>query len=260
MAACAKKSVKCAVAHRNRWQPAIVHARKLVEDGPKGGIGRLLEIRCRGKEDARGGGVDLWVLGTHDLNLATYFTGPATACSCTMLANGRPAKPADVFQGSDAVGAVAGNELHARYETASGIPIFFDSIATAGTPNVNFGVQLIGTLGIIDFRVDLPKFAHVVFGSPTLASDKPRVWTPITSGGVGQPDTAPDVHDRLAGHITQGLDLIAAIEENRPPLCNEKDGAATVEMVCGALASHRAQGARVELPLKSRRHPFDGWV
>ena len=256
VAACSKAGTRLAVAHRNRWHPALVHAKKLVEDG---GIGRLLEVRCRGKEDARGGGVDLWVLGTHDLNLALLFTGPAAACTATMLADGKPATPADITQGSDAVGPVAGNELHARWETESGVPIFFDSIAKAGTPEVNFGVQLIGTKGLIDFRIDLPKFAHVVFGSPTLATNEPRVWTPITSAGVGKPEPDAELHRRLAAHIIPALDLLAAIEENRPPLCSDRDAAATIEMVCAAFASHRRNSARVSLPLASREHPFSDW-
>jgi predicted dehydrogenase len=256
VAACAKSGARLAVAHRNRYQPALVHAKKLVDDG---GIGRLLEIRCRGKEDARGGALDLWVLGTHDLDLAAFFAGPGTACTATMLQDGRPATPADVVQGGDAVGAIAGNELHARYETKSGIPIFFDSIAKAGTPSVNFGLQLVGTMGIIDFRIDLPKFAHVVFGSPTLASDKPREWTVISSAGVGKPEPNPDLHRQLAAHITAAVDLIAAMEENRPPLCSDKDAAMTIEMVCGAFASHRKNSARVTLPLESREHPLARW-
>ncbi|QDT53182.1 putative oxidoreductase YdgJ [Caulifigura coniformis] len=256
VAACAKSGTRCAVAHRNRWHPALIHAKKLVDEG---GIGRVLEVRCRGKEDARGGGLDLWVLGTHDLNLATFFTGPAVACTATMLNAGKPATPLDVVQGAEASGPLAGNELHARYETESGIPIFFDSIAKAGTPEVNFGLQIVGTKGFIDFRIDLPKFAHVVFGSPTLASDTPREWTPITSGGVGKPEPDGTLHQRLAGHILPALDLIAAIEENRPPLCSDKDGAMTVEMVCAAFASHRNNSARVALPLENRDHPLAGW-
>jgi predicted dehydrogenase len=256
VAACTKSGTRLAVAHRNRYQPALIHAKKLVDDG---GIGRLLEIRCRGKEDTRGGAVDLWVLGTHDLDLAAFFAGPGTACTATILQDGRPAKPADVVQGGDAVGAVAGNELHARYETKSGIPVFFDSIAKAGTPNVNFGLQLIGTMGIVDFRIDLPKFAHVVFGSPTLASDKPREWTPISSAGVGKPEPNPELYQQLSSHVTACLDLIAAMEENRPPLCSDRDAATTIEMVCAAFASHRKNGARVTLPLESREHPLAGW-
>lgn len=256
VAACSRTGTRLAVAHRNRWHPALVHAKKLVDDG---GIGRLLEIRCRGKEDARGGGVDLWVLGPHDLNIATLLAGPAVACTATMLANGKPATPADITEGSDAVGVVAGNELHARYETASGVPIFFDSIAKAGTPDVNFGVQLIGTKGLIDFRIDLAKFAHIVFGSPTLATDTPRTWTPITSAGVDKPEPDANLHRRLAAHILPGMDLIAAMEEGRPPLCSDRDAAATVEMVSAAFASHRQNSARVTLPLANREHPLAGW-
>ena len=44
VAACDKHGAKIAVAHRNRWHPALQIIDKLIADG---GIGRLLEIRGR---------------------------------------------------------------------------------------------------------------------------------------------------------------------------------------------------------------------
>ncbi|MCB1212646.1 MAG: Gfo/Idh/MocA family oxidoreductase, partial [Verrucomicrobiales bacterium] len=62
VAACEKSGTRLAIAHRNRYHPVLPVVKKLVEEGE---IGRLVEIRARGKEDARGGGLDLWVLGSH---------------------------------------------------------------------------------------------------------------------------------------------------------------------------------------------------
>ncbi len=57
-------------------------------------------------------------------------------------------------------------------------------------------------------------------------------------------------------HILAGRDLIAAIREDRPPLCDGRQGATTVEMICAAFESHRLGGARVTLPLKTRVNPL----
>ena len=47
-------------------------ARDLIEAGR---IGQVLEIRARVKEDQRGGGEDLWVLGSHVLDLMADICG-----------------------------------------------------------------------------------------------------------------------------------------------------------------------------------------
>ena len=66
--ACEMKHVKLAIAHGNRYSPQVAVARQLIADGQ---IGKVLELRARGKEDSRrGGGEDLWVLGTHMLDLS----------------------------------------------------------------------------------------------------------------------------------------------------------------------------------------------
>ena len=58
--------------------PVLETVRKVIADGT---IGDLLEIRGRGKEDARGGGEDLWVLGSHALGMMRSIAGgSATSC------------------------------------------------------------------------------------------------------------------------------------------------------------------------------------
>ena len=60
VAACKRHKVKLAIAHPTRYSPKLKTVAKLIKDGA---IGRVLEYRMRGKEDGRGGGEDLWVLG-----------------------------------------------------------------------------------------------------------------------------------------------------------------------------------------------------
>src|SRR5690606_16371842 len=97
VAACEKHGAKLAIAHRNRYHPVLPVVAKRIEDGA---IGRWLEIRARGKEDARGGALDLWVLGSHLLDLCHVFTRKPLACSATVLQDGRPVVASDVQDGA----------------------------------------------------------------------------------------------------------------------------------------------------------------
>ncbi|MBX3743155.1 MAG: Gfo/Idh/MocA family oxidoreductase [Akkermansiaceae bacterium] len=251
------KGVKIAVAHRNRFHPVLPVVKKLVEDGR---IGRLLEIRTRGKEDHRGGMLDLWVLGSHVLDLAVYFTGDPLSCTATVLKDGKPVVKADVVEGKEGSGPSAGNEVHARYETKSGVPVFFDSIASAGTKEGAFGLQLIGTKGIIDLRIDIEPLAHIMEGNPVVMSKEPRAWVPISTAGIGVPEPIEKLGRKVGGHLAAAEDLIASMRDaERQPLCSAASGAMTVAMISAVMASHVRGGARVEMPLTEKGNPFGGW-
>jgi predicted dehydrogenase len=253
IAACEKRGVKLGLAHRNRYNPVLPVLDQVIKDGT---IGRLLEIRARGKEDARGGSLDLWVLGSHVLNLAVYFAGAPLACTAAVLQDGKPITRADVKEGGEGVGPLAGNEVHARFETERGVPVFFESVANAGDRTAGFGVQLIGTKGLIDLRMDTLPIAHLLPGSPFQPVKEPRTWTPITTAGVGQPEPITDIKDQVMQHLIPARDLIAAMRDNREPLCSARDGRVLVEMIAAIFESQRLNGQRVTFPLKSRANPL----
>ncbi|HSJ01889.1 MAG TPA: Gfo/Idh/MocA family oxidoreductase, partial [Verrucomicrobium sp.] len=208
LAAAKAKGVKISIAHRNRFHPVLPVVQKLVADGA---LGQVLEMRGRGKEDARGGGLDLWVLGTHVMNLACYFGGKPLDCSAVVLQDGKPVTKANVAEGAEGIGLLAGNEVHARYQMERGMPVYFDSIQNAGVKEAAFGLQIIGTKGIVDFRIDVEPLAHFLPGSPFQPVKTLRTWQPITTGGIGQPEPIVDLGKQVAGHLTAGADLIAAI-------------------------------------------------
>jgi predicted dehydrogenase len=253
VAACEQKNVKLAVAHRNRWHPVLPVIEQLVKDGA---LGRLLEIRGRGKEDARGGALDLWVLGSHVLNLCCHFGGRPLGCSATVLQAGKPITRADVKDGAEGIGLLAGNEVHARFDMERGFPAYFDSIANAGDRAAGFGLQLVGTKGIIDLRVDQDPVAHFLAGNPFRPVKDTRAWQPISTAGLGQPEPKTDEVKGVMAHLVGGRDLLAAIRENRPPLCSARDGRTTVEMIAAVFESHRQNGQRVTLPLADRGNPL----
>lgn len=253
VAACEKSGTKLALAHRNRQHPVMAVVARLIQEGL---IGRVLEMRGRGKEDTRGGSLDLWVLGSHLVNMACYFGGNPVACTATVWQDGKLVTKADVADGAEGIGPLAGNEVHARFELAKGMPLFFDSIQNAGVKESGFGLQIIGTQGIIDFRADAEPLAHLLPGSPFHPTPEPRAWIPITTGGVGKPEPIKDLGRQLSCHELAGRDLIAAIQENRAPLCDDKQGRQTIEMISAVFESHRLGSQRVTFPLKTRVNPL----
>ncbi|MGC4007401.1 MAG: Gfo/Idh/MocA family oxidoreductase [Pirellulales bacterium] len=92
-----KSKCKLSIAHRNRFHPVLPVVRKLIDDGA---IGKVLELRGRGKEDPHGGGLDLHVLGSHVLNLTNLFGGAPRACSAVVLQEGRAIERRDVKDGT----------------------------------------------------------------------------------------------------------------------------------------------------------------
>src|SRR5260221_3714723 len=75
--ACEMHHVKLAIAHQTRYSPRLQRVRELIASGR---LGDLLELRARGKEDSRGGGEDMMVLGTHLFDLMRLLAGDARWC------------------------------------------------------------------------------------------------------------------------------------------------------------------------------------
>src|SRR5689334_14672302 len=97
VAACNKHHVKLAIAHQTRYSPKLAVIRELISNGK---IGTVLELRGRGKEDQRGGGEDLWVLGSHVVNLMHAFGGEPKWCLASVQVEGRPVTKKDIHDGN----------------------------------------------------------------------------------------------------------------------------------------------------------------
>ena len=252
---CREKGVKLAVAHRNRYHPALPVLADLLANGA---FGSPLEIRARGKEDQRGGGLDLWVLGSHVLNLGTYFAGKPRACSASIFEQGRPATDADIREGDEGLGRLLGDEIHARFEMERGLPLFFDSKKNAGARTAGFGLQLICTAGVIDLRIDTEPLIHWLAGHPFKPTTDSRQWVPLTSAGLEKPEPLKSIGDLVAKHVGPVQDLLHAMEYGGEPLCGPEAAADTVEMIHGVFTSYKRGGAGVTLPLESRLHALQG--
>ena len=252
---CREKGVKLAVAHRNRYHPALPVLADLLASGA---FGSPLEIRARGKEDQRGGGLDLWVLGSHVLNLGTYLAGAPLACSAAIFEQGRPATDADIHEGDEGLGPLLGDEIHARFEMERGLPLFFDSKKNAGARTTGFGLQLLCTGGIIDLHIDTEPLIQWLAGNPFKPTTDLRQWTPITSAGLGKPEPLKSIGEFVAKHVGPVEDMLRTMEHGGEPLCGPEAAGDTVEMIHGVFTSYKRGGARVALPLESRLHALKG--
>ncbi len=253
IAAAEQSGAKIAVAHRNRYHPVLPIIDDLIADDQ---IGRLLEIRGHGLGDRRGGGEDLWVLGCHVFNLFHYFGGEPTSCSGIVLQDGKPATKPDVVEGAEGLGLLAGNEIHASWLLAKGIMGSYTTFTNDGSNKHGYAAHLIGTKGTISIHIDRDPIAWLSPGNPfdPASRDKPRI--PITTAGVGKPETQPDLIASVHDHSLAVRDLIDAVDQDRPPLCDARQGAVTVEMICGVFESHRQGGAHVPYPLAERDNPL----
>lgn len=212
----------------------------------EGAIGRVLEMRGRGKEDPRGGSLDMWVLGSHVMGCAIALAGAPRACTAGVYQNGKLVTKADVKEGDEGIGPLVGDEVHARFEMESGVPFFFDSIKdgrlkkTAYDDPASFGLQIFGNGGVIDLRMDQEPFAWIQTGKEprkAVLADK-------------------DIAKKVSSHEISGLDLVAAIRENCAPLCDASQGRQIVEMISSVFESHRLNGQRVTFPLQTRVNPL----
>ena len=60
----------------------------------------------------------------------------------------------------------------------------------------------------------------------------------------------------LSSYVVAVRDLVAAVDEDREPVCGLEEGAGTVEMICAVFESHRQGGRAAAFPLKERGHPL----
>src|SRR5262249_54109307 len=146
IAACDKHHVKCAVAHQTRYSPQVKIIKQMVADGK---LGDPIEIRARGKEDTRGGGQDLMVLGTHLFDLMRHFAGEPRWCFARIWQDGKKALPGDVRQGGEGMGPVLGDRIAATYGFDNGVTATFGTHKAKDGAGKRFALQLFGSKGVI---------------------------------------------------------------------------------------------------------------
>src|SRR5262249_6131033 len=133
-------------AHQTRYSPRIERVRELITSGK---LGDLLEVRGRGKEDKRGGGEDLMVLGTHVFDLMRYFAGDAAWCFAKVMQGGKLATKSDVHPGGEGMGPILGDHINSTYGFAKGVLGTFGTHRARHGAGTRFGLSLYGSRGIV---------------------------------------------------------------------------------------------------------------
>ena len=259
VAACERNGVKLAIAHQTRFSPKLQVVRELLSDGA---IGDVLEMRGRGKEDRRGGGEDLWVLGSHIMNLVHTLGGEPNWCFATVLQDGHSVTKNDVAPGDEGIGPLAGDTIHAMYGLDNGVAAYFDTHRNAGgagaqrtKPGRRFGLQIFGSAGVLEILTGHLPAVHILQDSTWSPGRSGQQWVPVSSAGIGQDEPLRDggLH---GGNVLACMDLLAAIEEDRLPECHVYEARMTVEMIAAVFESHRL-GGPATFPLENRRNPLE---
>ena len=249
--ACEKNNVKLAIAHQSRYSPKLPVIEELLQAGE---IGDILEFRVRGKEDHRGGGEDLWVLGTHVLNLVHVLGGEPAWCFGQVYQDGQPVTAEDVYDGNEGIGPLAGDEVHATYRLKNGQTAFFDSIRNMGSRPSRFGVTIYGSEGVLELHMGYLPHVNLLRDPSWTPGRTGKQWIPVSSEGIGKPEPLQDggLH---AGNVLAVKDLIDAIEQDRQPDSNLYEARMATQMIVSVFESHRL-GQPATYPLENLQNPL----
>ncbi len=247
-----KAKVTVVVAHPWRGHPPI--QRVAIPAIKAGKIGQPRLCRIYGMGGAHGGDQLFLDLYPHFFDFLWQSFGAPLWCHAHLTQDGRSATPADVQEGVEGMGLVAGDGIKAYYEFPGGVAADFESYRGDGkeTP---YRIDIHGTEGTLSLpgpMVNLPDIYYHPLVNPGLIGD-PR-WEAVPSS------PPPDEHKWLNAHRRMARSMIDMIEGREPEweLVELENARLYLEMAMMAHASHRA-GARVGLPLASTANPFDDW-
>jgi predicted dehydrogenase len=249
--ACERSHVKLAMTFQTRYSPRYEGVKKLIGDGA---IGELLELRGRGKEDRRGGGEDLMVLGVHVLDLCHDLLGEPAWCFARVTEQGRSVGPGQVRSGAEGIGPLAGDRIDALFGF-QGTPVLAHFASSRPRdPGARFGLWICGSRGCIWMSTGWMPPAFLL-DDPTWTSTGVKKWTPILGAGPGSAEPRLG-NDLVTGNRAIVADLIHAVEADVQPRTHVRAGRTAVEMVLACYASHKLNRP-VTLPLAERtKHPL----
>lgn len=257
-----KHKVNVAVAHLARYSLVFRTMKRMIE---RGDIGTPLTFYGRGKEDERGGGEDMMVLGTHILDIGSYLFGKPEKIYAEVTEKGRPITQDDRRVTSEPVGICAGNAVMANLTFANGVKGIFESREGLYKDTVRMGVTVAGTEGTLSMRYDmerklrisrstLPPEDEASYEEIELREDRviPAGSTPLDYENYGpKPSRYFADCNRFAA-----LDLTQAIEEGRQPAASVYDGVNVLEMIY-AIYRSSLECQPMTLPLVDRTHPME---
>ena len=243
VAASDRARCKIAVAHQGVYLPQIQAVKKLIAQGR---IGTLQSMVACGKQDHRGGGEDMMVLGIHLFNMMRFFAGDPAWIFAHVSANGTDMTPKDVREAREPIGPIAGDGVISVLGFGNGVIGQFASRANQPGNGQGYGLILIGERGRIGMSGN----------TDSVAICNREVWAPWQGGYDWVPLNVPTASLHEAGNRLAIVDLINAVKNDREPLSSARDARWALDMIWGAYAS-QISGAREVLPLVNRDHPLE---
>ena len=152
-------------------------------------------------------------------------------------------------EAGEPVGPIAGDCVNSYFYFKSGVAGFFDSRKFDEGGGKRMGMEIVGSAGTIALRGGTPVGALLYPHGTFYPGDESQRWVPL----VGSEETSLATGNELAI-----VDLIEAIENDRPPVSSAADAVAALEMILGTYESH-ITGRRVTIPLANRNHPLVSW-
>lgn len=265
LAACDARGAKVAVAHQNRATPAPALVHRLIAAGK---IGRLRTIRGYAKQDSRGGGLEHLIHGTHMFDLMRWFAGDARwlharVCvedqrpirmldrAATPHPGARDATLADAHEGAGELGLIAGDDIVVEVGFDHGVVGTFEAMRSGdGGGNEYLRMEVAGSAGVLAFWSGL--HSPVLFRPGPFAVPGAGTWQRLELEAVTIPAGMNQQHP---GNQVLVSDLLAAVEEGRPPRSSGNDARAALELILATYTAHLT-GRRITLPLTSRTHPL----
>lgn len=256
-----RQGLRIAVAHQMRAAPGILLLKQAVEQ--ENLIGELLEVRLFGKQDERAGGEDMMVLGTHLFDLSRFFAGDPEWCTARVLnEGGEDITKADARSGkNDVLGPVAGREIEAQFAFPNGVNGRFVSRRRHRNWPGSWGMMLVGTKGAVFVRAGHPARIYVLEGREGRPQDEP-MWEGTWKRWAKDP--AMEEEKKILENAAR-MDIanervvddwLAAIVEEREPMCSGRDAMLALEMIHAVYAA-ALRGERVTFPLEERGHPLE---
>ncbi|HRQ90949.1 MAG TPA: hypothetical protein PLA50_19325, partial [Bacteroidia bacterium] len=247
-----ERNLKIAVLHPMRLDP---HVRRFLDER-EALIGELLEMKVYGMMDHRAGGEDLLVLGTHLFDLVRLFGGEPSFCTAVIRKDGEPviAEDSHLSEKED-IGPLLGDSIHAEFMMDSGVHVSYVSDQRLHLLHGPWGIEFIGTRGKVRLFAGQPPVLSVLSSDDPASPDRASEW-------VRWPETDGPYHapvDHLSGNDAANRigvrDWLAAIEEDREPVCSGLDAMKSLEMIHGVWQAGVTM-KRAYFPLANRFHPL----
>jgi predicted dehydrogenase len=255
LAACRRAKIRCALAHQLRAMPPVREAFRRIKQGE---FGKVQRMTGQPSDDARGGGEELILHGTHFFDLMIWLAGSPRWVSAHLGVGDRDVTLADKREGREPVGPIAGDSAAVMIGFDHGVRGFWNSTANLDRHGVVYGFLIQCEKALVNLR---PGGEVFVYRAPVVAPENDKIaWEKVwVESWHFTPDHQPRSMKDFIHRGNQILlrDLASAIEQDKEPPASLEAAVLITEIVQGAYASHLASSTRMKIPLEDRVHPLE---